>query len=116
GQRALQLMPRINERAFRMNHRHTGATSAPGRSLREPLQPAVFHREYAQAVAAKIRSEQMAATRVEEQAMGMCRTLQLRIAPTAGVLENTGRLTQVAIFRHGKDVVNATPVSRHREQ
>ena len=37
-----------------MKHSRAGATSIPGGPLREPLEPAAFHREYAQPVAAEI--------------------------------------------------------------
>src|SRR6267154_4164729 len=108
-------MPRIKERAPGMKHSRAWTTSSPGRPLREPLEPAVFHREYAQPVAAKIRSQHAPAAGVEKQTVRMRRTLQLRIASTTCVLENGGRLAQAAILRHGKDVVNPAPVRRHRE-
>src|ERR1700722_19272552 len=75
GERVLQLMPHIKERATRMNHGRARATSCSGLSLRNPLQSGAFHREYAQPVAAEIRSKQTAANRVEEQAVGMRRAL-----------------------------------------
>src|SRR6266702_2363039 len=79
-----------------MKHSRAGTTSSPGRPLREPLEPAAFHREYAQPVAAKIRSQHAPAAGVEKQTVRMRRTLQLRIASTTCVLENSGRLAQAA--------------------
>ena len=58
-----------------MKRARAWTTPSPVDALHTPLKSAVFHREYAQPVAAEIGREQMASAGVEEQRMGMRRRL-----------------------------------------
>jgi hypothetical protein len=68
-------MPQVEEGAGGMKGACARATPFASGNLHTPPQSTVFHREYAQPVAAKIGRQQMASGSVEEQRMGMRRNL-----------------------------------------
>lgn len=111
-----QIMPGVDDGAGGMKQACAWATPLASSVLHAPLKPATFHREYAQPVTAKIGCKQMAAARVEEQCMGMRRSLGLSMLSATSLLENAAWLAQAAVFRNGKDVVNCAAVGSHGEQ